>query len=273
MSSLECRLYHKRIASRREKTFQSPVIFDFIMTATSFKQYAWVLYGIVSIIIIFGVSMIYDVVATISVSLHTPVTLATPLDLAIPLVPPVIIIYWYVFYSFIFFSYFYFAFVHREYRNAMVLAYVLVNLVAYLIYLVFPVIGPERVVTGTDFFSIQIQSLYTHDVQVNCFPSLHGSTSLLTAYALWRAKKEYGYISWPIAIAVMVSTLFVRQHWIADQIAATIITLPIAYLVFNRFKYTRVLESKTQVRRWQLVISVVAAVLFMIFYLWVFYIL
>jgi len=241
------------------------------MSASKFKQYSWVLYGIVSILIIFGVALLYETVANISILLHTPVTLATPIDLSIPLVSEAIIIYWYTFYSFIFFSYFYFAFVHREYRNALVLAYVLVNVVAYVIYLVFPVIGPDRIVSGTDFFSIQISQLYAGDTHVNCFPSLHGSTSLLTAYALWRAKKEYGYIAWPIAIAVMISTLFVRQHWIADQIAAMIITLPIAYFVFNRFKYTRVLESTTKVKRWHLLVSAIAAVLFMILYVWVFY--
>ena len=243
------------------------------MDASNIKQYCWVLYGVVSILIILGVSMLYDVVAAISIQLHTPITLATPLDLSIPLVPQAIIVYWYIFYSFLFFSYFYFAFIHREYRNALVLAYVLVNAVAYLIYLLFPVLGPDRLVSGTDFFSLQIQSLYATDVQVNCFPSLHGSTALLTAFALWRAKKEYGYIAWPIAIAIMVSTLFVRQHWVVDQIAATIVTLPLAYVVFNRFKYTRVVESTTQVHRWQLLMALAAGVTFMILYVWAFYIL
>jgi membrane-associated phospholipid phosphatase len=242
------------------------------MNASKIKEYSWVLYGILAILIIFGVNELYDYVAELSVQLHTPVQLATPLDLAIPLVPEFIVIYWYIFYSFIFFSYAYFAFVDREYRNALVLAFVIINVVAYLVYLVFPVLGPNRLVTGTDFFSLQVQSLYTHDVQVNCFPSLHGSTSLLSAYALWRAKKKYGYLSWPIAIAVIVSTLFVRQHWIADQILAAIVTLPVSYLVFNRFKYTRVDMSTTTVHRWQLLVCVVAAVLLMMLYVWAFYI-
>ena len=243
------------------------------MSSSKLKEYIWVLYGIISIIIIFGVSFLYDTVAALSIQLHTPVQLATPVDLAIPLIPSFIIIYWYVFYSFIFFSYAYFAFVDREYRNALVLAFVLVNAVAYIIYLIFPVLGPDRLVSGTDIFSLQIQSLYANDVQVNCFPSLHGSTSLLTAYALWRAKKQYGYISWPIAIGVIISTLFVRQHWISDQIAAAIITLPIAYFAFNWFKYTRVDKSTVVVHRWQILLTLIVAVLFMILYVWVFYLL
>ncbi len=242
------------------------------MSISRIKDYRWVLYGILSIIIIFGVAMLYDFVGPLSVILHTPIQLASPLDLSIPLVPAFIIVYWYLFYSFIFFSYLYFAFVDREYRNALVLAFILVNLAAYAIYLIFPVLGPDRIVSGTDFFSLQIQSLYANDVQVNCFPSLHGSTSLLTAYALWRAKKKYGYLSWPIAIAVIISTLFVRQHWIADQIAAALITLPIAYIVFNRFKYTRVAQSTTVIHRWQLLLCAIAAFLFMMLYVWVFYV-
>jgi len=243
------------------------------MHISEMKRYSWIFYGVVAILIILGTSMLYDVVAGISVQLHTPVTLATPLDLSIPLIPAAIVIYWYVFYSFLFFSYFYFAFIHREYRNALVIAFVLVELVAFSIYLIFPVLGPDRIVTATDFFSLQIQALYARDVQVNCFPSLHGSMSLLTAYALWKAKKEYGYVSWPIAIAIIISTLFVRQHWILDQVAAAIITIPIAYIVFDRFKYTRVPESKTVAHRWQLLLSAVVAVIFMVLYVWAIHIL
>ncbi len=235
------------------------------------KKHLWILYGFLSIIVIFGTAMLYDFVGPLSTQLHTPIQLATPIDLSIPLIPSFIIIYWFIFYSFIFFSYLYFAFVDREYRNGLVVAFVLVNLIAYAIYLILPVLGPDRLVTGTDFFSSLIQALYTHDTQVNCFPSLHGSTSLLTAYALWKAKKEYGYISWPIAIAVVISTLFVRQHWIADQIAAALITLPVAYIIFNKFKYTRVTESTTVIHRWQLILCASVAVIAMVVYLWALY--
>jgi len=243
------------------------------MDMSKMKQYAWVLYGILSILIIFGVALLYTPVANLSAILHPiPAQLATPIDLLIPVVPAAIIVYWYVFYSFIFFSYFYFAFVQREYRNTLVIAYVLINAVAYVVYLVFPVIGPSRIVPGTDFFSLQLASLYSHDTPLNCFPSLHGSMSLLAAYSLSKAKKEYGYISWPIAIAVMISTLFVHQHWIADQVFATVLTLSICYFVFNWFKYTRVLKSTTQVHMWQLLVSAAFAVLFMVLYVWAFYV-
>ncbi len=219
---------------------------------------------------IIGVSLLYLPVATLSMQLHTPITLATPLDLQIPLFPPAIIIYWYIFYTFIFFGYLYFAFIKIEFRNTVVIATVLVSMVAYIIYLILPVIGPERIVTGTDFFSEQIRLLYNTDTHVNCFPSLHGSYSLLTAYSLWKAKKEYGYIAWPTAIAVQVSTLLVRQHWIADQIAAAVITLIIAYLVFDKIKYTRVESSTSEPRLWKIILAIIVAAIFMVLYIFTF---
>ncbi|MHA1780665.1 MAG: phosphatase PAP2 family protein [Candidatus Thorarchaeota archaeon] len=239
----------------------------------SVKQYLWFFFGILAILIIVGVTLLYMPIAAISQQLHEPITLATPLDLSIPLVPSAIIIYWYVFYAFIFFSWLYLSFVQREYRNALVTAFVVISFVAYVIYLLMPVQGPERAVTGTDFFSTQIQLLYNTDTHVNCFPSLHGSYSLLSAYGLWRAKKEYGYIAWPTAIAVQVSTLFVRQHWIADQLAAALITLVIAYLIFDKLKYTRVERNTTEVpdiKPWKIVLLLAIAIMFMILYVYTF---
>jgi len=241
------------------------------------KNLLWVAYGVVAILIILAVSLVYDPVgalqmAQISAGLRPVFRLATPLDMLIPLVPPAMIVYWYVFYAFLFFSFFYFAFVRREFRNAYVIAFVLVNFVAYAVYLLFSVTGPDRVVPGTDFFSIQVALLYQHDTPLNCFPSLHGSTSLLAAYALWRSKKTYGYVGWPLAIAVQVSTLLVRQHWILDQLGAALVALPIAYLIFNWFKYTKPPVEVAVTRWWQVVVAIAFATVFMMLYLFAFYI-
>ncbi len=246
------------------------------MNLSTLKEYLWVLYGIVAILLILGISLLYTPIAQIqeaqiTAGLRTAVTLPTPLDLMIPLVPAAIIIYWYVFYGFLFFSYFYFAFIQREFRNSMVIAFALVNFIAYAIYLVFTVQGPERIVTVTDIFSYQISRLYLGDTHYNCLPSLHGSTSLLTAYVIWRAKKQWGYIAWPTAIAIQVSTLLVRQHWIADQIVAALVTIPIAYFVFDWFKYTKVTSEAVKIPWWKIAVSIGVAVCFMVLYIWAFY--
>jgi membrane-associated phospholipid phosphatase len=241
------------------------------------KSLLWVGYGVIAILIVLAVSLIYDPVAAlqtaqISAGLRPVFRLATPLDLVIPLVPAAMVVYWYIFYGFLFFTFLYFAFVRREFRNAYVIAFVLVSFVAYAVYLIFSVTGPDRAVTGTDFFSVQVALLYIHDTPLNCFPSLHGSTSLLAAYALWRVKKTYGYVSWPLAIAVQVSTLLVRQHWIVDQLAAALVAIPIAYFVFNRFRYTKPPAEVGETRWWQVVVAVGFAAAFMVLYLLAFYV-
>lgn len=247
------------------------------MSRIKANRYIWVASGVIAILIILAVSLLYDPVgrlqeAQISAGLRPVFKLATPLDLLIPLLPPAIIVYWYVFYGFLFFSFFYFAFVRREFRNAFLLAFTLVSFAAYAIYLVFSVIGPDRVVAGTDFFSVQVAFLYQHDTPLNCFPSLHGSTSLLAAYALWRAKRAYGFVGWPVAIAIQVSTLLVRQHWIVDQLGAALVTLPIAYFAFNWFKYTKAPAQVGESRWWQIVVAIGFASVFMVLYLFAFYI-
>ena len=89
------------------------------MTRTKVRDYLWVAYGVLSILLILAVSLLYDFVgrfqeAQIAAGLRPVFRLATPLDLAIPLLPTAMIVYWYVFYIFLFFSFFYFAFVQRE---------------------------------------------------------------------------------------------------------------------------------------------------------------
>jgi membrane-associated phospholipid phosphatase len=241
------------------------------------KRYLWVAHGVIAILVILAVSLLYDPVgrlqeAQILAGLRPVYRLATPLDLIIPLLPMAMIVYWYVFYAFLFFSFFFFAFVRRELRNAFVLAFMIVSFAAYATYLLFSVTGPDRLVTGTDFFSVQVALLYQHDTPLNCFPSLHGSTSLLAAYVLWRTKKTYGFVSWPIAIAIQISTLFVRQHWIADQLGAALVTLPIAYLTLNWFKYTKVPAELGETRWWQIVAAIGFALVFVVLYLFAFYV-
>ena len=241
------------------------------------KKYLWVGYGVLAILIILGVSLLYDPVGRLQelqilAGLRPVFRLATPLDLVIPLIPMAMIVYWYVFYGFLFFAFFFFAFVRREFRNAFVLAFAVVSFAAYAIYLAFSVIGPVRVVAGTDFFSVQVALLYLHDTPLNCFPSLHGSTSLLAAYALWRTKRSYGFDTWPIAIAVQISTLLVRQHWILDQLGAALVTLPIAYFAINWFRYSKVSAEVGETRWWQIAVSIIFALGFMALYLFAFYI-
>ena len=68
----------------------------------------------------------------------------------------------------------------------------------------------------------------------------------------------------------MISTLFVRQHWIVDQLLAALITIPVAYFFFDRFKYTRVEEPKTRPQNWQVIAALIVAIVAMVMYIYSF---
>ncbi len=74
------------------------------------------------------------------------------------------------------------------------------------------------------FLSKVMYNYYQDDLPVNCFPSLHAANSTLSAYFL---SKDSGksVIFWLIAIGIILSTLFARQHVIADEISGFLVAI------------------------------------------------
>jgi membrane-associated phospholipid phosphatase len=173
--------------------------------------------------------------------------LNTALDNVIPFVPEWAIIYIYIFYPLTAVTMIYFAFV--EYRQGYALAWslVLINAVADLVYLVFPVttdiyrqaLFVNRIV-GNPF----ADAMYAHfgsDPSFNCFPSLHAAVSVICAYAWYRyfrrrpnaVTKIVAVLTAAIAVGVVLSTLFVKQHYIADEIAGIVLALGIGLWIYR----------------------------------------
>ncbi len=174
--------------------------------------------------------------------------LNTPLDNAIPFAPAWAVFYLYLFYPLSALTMAYFAFV--EYRQGYALAWslVVINLVSDLVYIVFPV--------TTDIYRAQLlahpivgnplaTAMYRHfagDPSFNCFPSLHASVSVICAYAWYRyarsrpttVTKSIAVLMAAIALGVMLSTLFVKQHYIVDEIAGFALAWAIGAWMYGR---------------------------------------
>jgi membrane-associated phospholipid phosphatase len=95
----------------------------------------------------------------------------------------------------------------------------------------------------TNFFA---QAMYAHfqtDTPFDCFPSLHAAFSIVCFYAWYRyAKinpnkitKSVAIISLILAIGIILSTLFVKQHYIADEIAGILLGWLVSRWMFNKF--------------------------------------
>lgn len=104
-------------------------------------------------------------------------------------------------------------------------------MISYLIYYTFPTTVVRPTIVGNDIFSNMILSLYQRDNPFNCFPSIHVLNSLLVAIYVNEEKKiDKGFkiICSVFCILIMLSTMFIKQHFFLDVISATLI----AYVLY-----------------------------------------
>ena len=113
-------------------------------------------------------------------------------------------------------------------------AYVAVWLTAYACFLVYPTVAPRPAEVGGDGFAVWgLRFLYDADPPYNCFPSLHVAHSFVSALTCYRLDRRLGVGALVCASLVGVSTLFTRQHYIADVVAGIALAL-VAYVLILR---------------------------------------
>jgi membrane-associated phospholipid phosphatase len=113
-------------------------------------------------------------------------------------------------------------------------AYLTVWIAAYVSFLVYPTYAPRpESVTGEGFAVWGLRFLYEADPPYNCFPSLHVAHSFVSAFAAYRVNRTLGFVAILFAALVALSTLFTKQHYVADVVAGTLLAL-VAYAIFLR---------------------------------------
>jgi membrane-associated phospholipid phosphatase len=169
------------------------------------------------------------------------------LDNHIPFVPEMAVVYVHLFYSFTVLSMLYFAFIAGRKGYALGWTLVIVHAVAILIYIVFPV---STYWYRAELLAAPLQDnplaevmygYYASDTSFNCFPSLHAAVSAAIAYAWCSYAKSEPHVlktiaaaaAIVIASAVVLSTLFVRQHYIIDEIAGVLLAVLVARCIFR----------------------------------------
>jgi len=172
------------------------------------------------------------------------------LDDAIPFVPEMAIFYVFLFYGMVIFTMVYFAFFASEKGYALGWSLVIINAIAIAVYIVFPVstygyrqlYGPGGTGAQTGFWANIVYDLvFARDTSFNDFPSLHAAVSVAVAYAWYRyarlkpmlARNIMAVVTCVIAIGVILATLFVKQHYIADEIAGFVLAFVVSKLVFR----------------------------------------
>lgn len=174
----------------------------------------------------------------------------TPLDQMIPFCEYFIVpyIFWFV-YMFIAILFFIFINPSRWEYYQMVLSLgtgmTLFLLISYL-YPNMVDIRPDHLVHGNLFTDVVIL-LYHHDTPTNVFPSIHvfNSLAIHTAIARSQMLEQDQWIKWAsliLTLAIIASTLFLKQHSIIDVLGGAVLAL-ITYLLFYRSRFVSRLLS------------------------------
>lgn len=150
-------------------------------------------------------------------------TLATSLDKSIPFIKIFVIPYaaWVVY---VFLTLIYLCFKDRTLAFKTILVLDIGLVICFIIYYFFQTEGPVRpIISGDDVLSRTLQYIYRIDHPYNSFPSIHVMSSYLLIRAFrnrpWKNKWFIGGFS----TAIILSTLFIKQHFIMDVIAAILL--------------------------------------------------
>ncbi len=174
---------------------------------------------------VFVASKIYDLLNHGPAVLH----LRTPLDDALPLIP-IFVVPYVSLEPLIYFSLTVFLVFRTRIFQSAALSLILAMLVSYLVYLLLQTEVVRPVVTGGDLFSRMVRDVYAGDNPFNDFPSLHTSLSTIITVHGWRTDRRLGIIAAAWTALIVASTIFVKQHYVADVASGLLVAWGASWL-------------------------------------------
>lgn len=127
-------------------------------------------------------------------------------------------------------------------------AYITVWCVSYACFLLYPTVAPRsETVTGEGFAEWGLRFLYGADPPYNCFPSIHVAHSFVSALACARVHRPVGRVALLAATLVALSTLFTKQHYVADAIGGVVLAAAANALWLRDYPPDSIPETDQQV--------------------------
>jgi membrane-associated phospholipid phosphatase len=124
-------------------------------------------------------------------------------------------------------------------------AYLMVMLVSYAGFVLYPTVAPRPAhVAGDGFSSWSLRFLYSLDPPYGCFPSLHVAYSFVSALTCYRLHRGLGIAAATWAALIGVSALFTKQHYVVDVIAGALLAFAAYVLILRRYSPEGVAESE-----------------------------
>ena len=165
------------------------------------------------------------------------VILSTTLDEWIPFVPAFIVPYilWYAFILGYLF-YFWFKDVHTFLKTLGII--VIGELICFVIYFYFQTTVPRPELAENGLFVDLVRMIYSHDQPYNAFPSIHVLTTFAIILGNFNIRDKHLFHSVFVPIMgslIILSTLFVKQHFVLDMVSSIFLTVFIYGMMFELY--------------------------------------
>jgi len=122
----------------------------------------------------------------------------------------------------------------RDLIDRTVRAYLSVWLLSFVVFILYPTEAPRPdEVGGAGFAAWGLRFLYDADPPYNCFPSLHVAHSFVSALACARVHLLLGRFAMMCAGLVAISTLFIKQHYVADVLVGSLLAVAAGAVFFR----------------------------------------
>jgi membrane-associated phospholipid phosphatase len=142
----------------------------------------------------------------------------------------------------------------RELFRRGLQGYLMVMLVAYAGFLLYPTAAPRPAqVLGDGFSAWSLRLAYSLDAPYNCFPSLHVAYAFVAALTCYRVHRGVGAAAGLWAALIGISTLYTKQHYAADVIAGVLSAAVADVLFLRTYPREAVPEAdrrRAPMRRW-----------------------
>lgn len=152
------------------------------------------------------------------------------IDGAIPLLPVFVVPY--LLFYFVMFLPFAMTFRDRKRFLALSASFLFASVVCNIIFVLFQTTALRPEIVPSTIFDNLVLFVYAIDKPLNLFPSGHVTFSVLSTLCLTRINKKLAYVILPVTILIVLSTLFIKQHYVPDVLGG----LVLAFLSFQIFR-------------------------------------
>lgn len=123
--------------------------------------------------------------------------------------------------------------------------------ICYIVYYLYPTEITRPNIENSNILNYLVNIIYSIDRPVNCFPSLHVLTTyFIMRYTKYKDSKKKFYYTQIVGVLIIISTLFIKQHFILDVISAIVLAEVTILLVrkINNCKIEKLLNLPYKIK-------------------------